>query len=99
MYKTIIELNENLSEEQRIELKAICERAHQNRVGTVPMKEKTKWEYVFEGDQKDYDCLQLGFLKMANNPVVLSGVVSWKWEDEDPDENSDLLEISLRYAV
>lgn len=46
-----------------------------------------------------YGCLQLGYLALDRSTLFRRNVKSWTWEDEEPDENCNLLEVLSRVVV
>lgn len=99
MYRTIIDIKKSVNNNKLSEIRDICISAYNNRIGTIKIKQPSERRFIFEGQEKDYECLQLGFLTLEDFPLFMENVESWKWEDEDPDESCDLLDISLRYGV
>ncbi len=51
-----------------------------------------------EGGEEEYNCLQLGSLNLKEIQSFNKWVKIWQWEDEDPDESCDLLEIVSKPA-
>ena len=99
MYREIIELKKDISNETLSKIKDICISAHYNRAGKVDIMELSEHCFVFQGEEVDYGCLILGYLELDDIKIFKDNVISWMWEDEDPDESCDLLDISLRYSV
>lgn len=99
MYRTIIKIKNSIPNNKLTEIRDICISAYNNRVGVVNIKQPSERCFIFEGEEKDYECLQLGFLTLEDSSLFMESVQSWKWEDEDPDESCDLLDISLRYSI
>lgn len=91
MYRTLIEIKEDTPMETLEEIKEICIEAHRNRAGEVELKPIGDYSFAFEGEEEDYGCLQLGYLALDDVELFLDNVKSWKWQDEDPDEDCDLL--------
>lgn len=91
MYRTIIEIKEDTPKETLEEIKELCIAAHKNRAGEVKLKPISDYSFAFEGEEKDYGCLQLGYLALDDVKLFLNNVKSWKWQDEDPDEDCNLL--------
>lgn len=91
MYKTIIELKENISRETAKEIREICIAAHDNYAGEVQIKDISPRKFVFEGEQESFPCLQLGWLKLKKSSDFLKCAAQWLWEDNDPKENCDLM--------
>ncbi len=93
MYRTIIEIKEDTPRETLAEIKALCIAAHKNRAGEVKMKPINDRTFIFEGEEKDYGCLQLGYLSLGEQLAFRKNAKQCRWEDEDPDESCDLMEI------
>ena len=93
MYRTIIELKEETPKEIAKEIRQICIKAHDNFVGKVQIKDLSTKSFVFEGEEEDYACLNIGFLTLKEETMFRENVKTWQWEDEEPDESCDLIEI------
>jgi len=91
MYKTIIELKEDISKETAKEVREICIAAHDNYAGKVQIKDISPLSFVFEGSEEAFPCLQLGWLKLKKSSDFLKYASKWLWEDKDPEENCDLM--------
>lgn len=91
MYREIIEVKQEISDDTFHKLKSICILAHKNRSGSVEIKELSERKFFFEGSEKEYGCLQLGYLSLYEQPFFRENIQSWEWEDEDPDESCNLL--------
>lgn len=64
----------------------------------IELKEETPKEIAKEIRQEEYNCLQLGSLNLKEIQSFNKWVKIWQWEDEDPDESCDLLEIVSKPA-
>lgn len=93
MYRTIIEIDKNVTPNTLEDIKDICISAHKNRAGKVDIKELSDYKFAFEGEEKDYGCLQLGNLALNKVKTFKDNLLTWRWEDEEPDESCDLLEV------
>lgn len=93
MYRTIIKLKDNTPASVAKEIREICIKAHHNYVGKIDIKDVSPIEYVFEAAEKDYNCLQYGSLCLDDIPVFKEWVKEWNWEDEDPNESCNLIEV------
>ena len=91
MYRTIIELKDNTPLETAKEIRQLCIGAYNNFVGKVQIKDLSPKSFAFEGEEKDYNCLQYGSLRLDEQPDFKRWVKTWLWEDEDPDESCDLI--------
>lgn len=92
MYRTVIELKEDTPNEVAKEIRQFCIKAHKNRAGQVQIKDISEKSFVFEGDEKDFACLNLGFLELNRIDLFKENVERWFWEDEEPTESCDLME-------
>lgn len=90
MYREIIELKKDISTETLNEIQDICISAHDNREGKVDIKKISQHCFVFEGGEADFMCLTLGYLQLDDIQIFRNNVISWWWEDEDPNESCDL---------
>ena len=91
MYRTIIELKDDTPVEKVKEIRDICIAAHKNRAGQVQIKDISDNAFVFEGSEKDFACLNLGFLELNGIELFKDNVKKWFWEDEEPTESCDLM--------
>lgn len=84
MYKVIIELKKDISDETLKELTEIINKAFDNRGGKVVGTE-TSSPYCFEfsGGEDMFGCLQLGLLILKDIKIFWDNVDVWKWIDED----------------
>ena len=64
MYREIIELKKDISNETLSKIKDICISAHYNRAGKVDIMEFSEHCFVFQGEEVDYGCLILGYLEL-----------------------------------
>ncbi len=99
MYRDIIKIREDVPEGTVSELRRLCIDAHNNRAGQVDLQEISKRHFVFEAEEEMYGCLQLGYLALDRSTLFRRNVKSWTWEDEEPDENCNLLEVLSRVVV
>jgi hypothetical protein len=96
MYKTIINLKNDMPHEMLRDIRGMCEKAFNNRAGIVLNQDNNPYCLVFEGEEKDYGCLQLGVLSLNQAHDFKNHVTSWSWLDEEPGESCDILqELSL----
>lgn len=93
MYRTIIELKEDTPKEAAKEIRQLCIKAHDNYVGKVQIKDISPLSFVFEGGEESFPCLNIGFLTLKEETLFRENIKNWQWEDEEPDESCDLLEI------
>jgi hypothetical protein len=91
MYKTLIDLNQNVSNEVLGRLSSIVVNAFNNRAGSLINVSSNPYRFVFEGEEDDYGCLQLGNLALDKNQEFRKYVINWNWEDEEPEESCDLI--------
>lgn len=94
MYSSIIEIKKTVSDETLINLREIAEKAFSNRAGNVKNSSKEPHRLVFNGEEKDYGCLDLGVAELGDTKEFVTQIESWHWIDyEDPAENCDVLEV------
>lgn len=91
MYKTIIELKKQTPEAALHELASTIEQAFHNQAGMVENTGDTPYHFVFKGGEEAYCCMQMGNLALDKVKIFHENVLTWLWEDEDPDETCDLL--------
>jgi hypothetical protein len=92
MYSTVITFKENIPEDVLRSLKKTCENAFDNRAGKVNGKSDKRNSIVFEGNERLWNCLNLGMVSLYKSVVEFKEhVVSWAWIDEDPSECCDML--------
>lgn len=93
IYRTIIEIKHDITEEEQQLLSVLIENAFANRAGTVKNVCEEPYRFEFVGTEKDYGCLEVGLLNLKKEDYFLSRVSSWQWIDADPDESCDVLEV------
>lgn len=98
MYRTTIELKEDTPKETAKEIRQLCIKAHDNFVGKVQIKDISPLSFVFEGGEEAFACLNIGFLTLKEESLFRENIKNWQWEDEEPDESCDLLEIASKPA-
>jgi len=96
MYKTIIELKEDISKETAKEVRDICIAAHDNYAGKVQIKDISPLSFVFEGSEEAFGCLNIGFLTLKKNSLFMETIKTWFWEDEEPADSCSLIEALSR---
>ena len=99
MYKTIIHLKDDVSGDLLLSLSKTIEKAFVNRVGSLRNVSAKPREFIFQGDESYYGCLDLGMLSLGGTRGFLNFVQAWKWVDEDPDENCDMIEVFTRHPL
>lgn len=93
MYKSVIEIKNDIAPGMLDKLAAIADQAFHNRAGRVRNTSQSPYCFSFEGSEKDYGCLELGMLNLKREKFFLDCLRSWRWIDEDPDECCDLLQL------
>lgn len=89
MYKVIIELKKDISEDVLKKLTEIINAAFDNRGGKVPnANTASPYRFEFVGDEDMFGCMQLGLLTLKDNKAFWDNVVVWEWVDEDEPEES-----------
>ncbi len=98
MYKVIIELKKDISDETLTELTEIINKAFDNRGGKVVGTE-TSSPYCFEfsGEKKRFGCMQLALVDLKRIKLFWDNVAVWKWIDvNNPRESCDVIkELSI----
>ena len=98
-YKTIIRLKDDVSGDLLATLASTIEKAFVNRAGTLQNVSDKPREFVFQGGESCYGCLELGMLDLREITGFLNYVEAWDWIDIDPDECCDMLEVYARHPV
>ena len=92
MYKVIIELKKDISEDVLKQLTEVINAAFENRGGKVSdSRTDSLYRFEFAGDYSEYGCLDLGTVLLKENELCWNNVAVWEWEDEDPDENCNII--------
>jgi hypothetical protein len=92
MYKSVIDIRGEVSQNLLRTLSIMADKAFNNRAGQVRNMSKKPYRLSFEGGEQDFGCLELGMLALEKEKEFLPYVESWHWIDEDdPDENCDIL--------
>lgn len=99
MYKTIIYLKDSVGGDRLLALTNIIEKAFVNRVGSLRNVGSHPREFIFQGNEDYYGCLDLAMLSLGGTPGFLNFVHAWAWIDEDPDENCDMLGVFARHPL
>ena len=99
MYKTIIRLNDNVSEEQLYILSQVIEKAFVNRAGSLKNVSTHSHEFIFQGDEAFYGCLNLGMFSLRRQKGFLDYIKAMEWVDEDPDESCNMLDVFARHPI
>lgn len=92
-YRHVIRIKSDVPENMLSELKGIADRAFCNRAGVVKNIGIEPYTFVYEGEEKDYGCLEVGMLSLKGNNLFLCHVAAWKWVDTEPGESCDMLEV------
>ena len=94
MYRSIIQIKKTVSDEALASLRETAEKAFSNRAGSVKNSSAEPHKLVFNGEEKDYGCLDLGVAMLARVKGFLPQIDSWQWiDEEDPGENCDVLKV------
>ena len=92
VYKTIINLKNDVPIDVLSKIHDICSSAFDNRAGIIINKSDNPYCLVFEGEEKDYGCLHLGILALDKVENFKSFIASWDWiDEEEPRESGDVL--------
>ena len=98
-YKTIICLKDDVSGNQLQYVMETIEKSFVNRAGSLRNISNNPYEFVFEGDEDYYGCLQLGMLHLAEIKGFIDYIKSFEWVDTDPNECCDMLEVFARHPL
>lgn len=98
-YKAIIRLKDSVGGELLAALANTIEKAFVNRAGSLQNVSDSPREFVFQGDESHYGCLDLGMLDLREIPGFLEYVESWDWVDTDPSECCNMLEVFARHPL
>jgi hypothetical protein len=99
MYRTIIKLKKELSQEMINEVTSIALDHYDNFAGKLDNISKDPYVILFEGvSEKDFACMDLGTVNLAGSDF-LQYVSEWNFfDDENPCDNCDVLKLYL-YGV
>ena len=92
MYRTIIQFKKDTSVEDLLKLKEMAEKAFDNRAGKLSNVSLDLYTLVYQGEEEDEPCLDLGMLDLDKRDFFKNKIEKWDWVDEDPDESCDVLE-------
>ena len=93
MYRTIITIKNDVTNDVLQILRNEVIRAFNNRAGKLGNASQDPYVFIFEGEEQFYSCLRLGVLTLGKTKSFLNNVDSWYWIDEDPNESCDVLEV------
>ena len=92
MYRNVIDIRKEVPSDVLKTLVVMADTAFNNRAGRVKNVSVSPYRFIYEGDEKDYGCLNLGMLSLYAKMDFVSNVLNWNWIDEDdPDESCDVL--------
>ncbi len=92
MYKNIIDIRREVSQEDLQVLMSMADKAFDNRAGKVENSSTSPYRLVYQGGEGEYGCLNLGMLSLCGSKGFISRVLNWNWIDEDePDESCDVM--------
>ncbi len=83
MFRTIIRLKDGIPAELLSELTKIIEGAFVNRCGELYNISTNPTEFIFESDDPNHACLDIGMFTLKRTTNFLSYVSSWDWIDEE----------------
>ncbi len=94
MFRTIIRLKDGIPAELLSELTKIINGAFVNRCGELYNISTNPTEFIFESDDPNHACLDIGIFILDDTTNFLGYVSSWDWIDEEiPEESCDVLEV------
>ncbi len=100
MFRTIIRLKDGISDELLAKLTEIIEGAFHNRCGDLENINTNPTEFIFESDDPNTACLDIGMNNLIDINNFISCVLSWDWIDEEvPAESCNMLEVISRHSV
>lgn len=92
MYRTIIEIKDDIPDSTLGTVRDVVLGAFLNRAGALTNVSASPYEFIFECDESGYGCLELGVLNLYRVNGFISYVSSWEWiDDEEPSESYDVL--------
>ncbi len=93
MYRVLIELKKDISDETLKELTVIINSAFDNEEGKViGTKNESPYCFEFSGDKEKWSCLNLSAEILKEYKLFWDNVIVWKWEEDDEFENRNLLD-------
>lgn len=93
MYKVIIELNRNITDEELKTLTETINKTFDNRAGCVKNTSTEKYHFLFEGEEDKFGCMQLALVTLKRIKLFWDNVIVWEWIDEEfPEENCNVIE-------
>ena len=98
MYRTIIQFKKDTSVDDLLKLKEMAEKAFDNRAGKLSNVSLDLYTLIYQGEEDDEPCLDLGMLDLRKVLFFKDRVEKWDWIDEDPNESCDMLEIFRKYS-
>lgn len=95
MYRVIIELKKDISEDVLKKLTEDINKAFDNRLGKILNSHVGScYHFEFVGEEEEFSCLQIGLLALGDEKAFMSNVEVWEWTDDDePEEAENLIEI------
>lgn len=97
MYKVIIELKKDISEDVLKKLTEIINAAFDNRGGRVSDScADSLYRFEFVGGEEFFGCMQLGLLILKDNKLFWNSTDVWQWIDED--DESECCDVKVEFA-
>ena len=97
-YRSIIEIDRNISGDELVAITTVIESAFSNRAGTVRNASNDPYVFIFGGGEAEWSCLGLGDSILRDNPAMKGKISSWQWIESDPDECVDTLKIFRKHG-
>ena len=97
-YRSIIEIDRNISGDALTAITTVIESAFSNRAGTVRNASNDPYVFIFGGGESEWSCLGLGDFNVAENPIIKGKISSWKWVESNSDECEDLLSLYRKHG-
>lgn len=96
MYRVIIELKKDISEDVLKKLTEDINKAFDNRLGKfLDSDAASSFRFEFIGrEEETLNCLQLGVFYLGENKLFMNNVGAWEWVDEEYEsECCDLIDV------
>lgn len=92
MYRSIIDIKRETPKETLLTLLSLADKAFNNHAGKIQNTSLSPYRFVYEGEEKDFGCLEIGMLNLEEQKNFLNFVSAWNWiDEEEPSENCDIL--------
>ncbi len=96
MYKNVIDIRREVSQEDLQILMSMADKAFNSRAGKVENSSTSPYRLIYQGGEREYGCLEVGMLNLKREAKFLNSVAAWQWVDDDPSECCDMLRLFTR---